>query len=172
MGNAGAFNVITGNAQVQGYGGDIYMATGVGVGAENRGGNIILDPAGANVGADAGQVILYNTVKLGDYNTNGLVTTSNSDGTLATLTHGYGRVEVSFPAGGGFTSVDINDSKVTLTNTILVSVEVNDDNMFGINPPRPTIRGRTNATKAVVRIDYNNASGSAITGYLNYQILG
>jgi len=172
MGNAGAFNVITGNAQVQGYGGDIYMATGVGVAAGNRGGNIILDPAGANVGADAGQVILYNTVRLGDYNTNGLVTTSNSDGTLATLTHGYGRIEVSFPAGGGFTSVVINDTKVTLTNTILVSVEVNDDNMFTVSPPRATLRGRTTGTNAVVRIDYGNASGSAIIGYLNYQILG
>ena len=170
--NGGAISLTTGNSTVSGNGGDITIQTGTGTGAGNRGGNIIIDPAGADAGADAGQVILYNTVKLGDYNTNGLVTTSNSDGTLATLTHGYGRLSVSFPSGGGFTSVEINDTKVTSTNTILVSVEVNDDNMFGINPPRATIRGRTTGTKAVVRIDFNNASGSAITGYLNYQILG
>jgi hypothetical protein len=173
MGNAGSFNVVTGNAQSRGLGGDIYMATGIGVGAGNRGGDIILDPAPAVDAATAGQVILYNTVRLGDYNTNGLVTTSNSDGTLATLTHGYGRVEVTFASGAGLSiNVDINDTKVTLTNTILVSVEVDNDDMFGVNPPRATIRGRTNGTKAVVRIDYNNGSAGNITGYLNYQILG
>jgi hypothetical protein len=172
-GNGGYINITSGNGGSNGAnGGDITLTTGEGNGAGNKGGDIILDPASANGGADAGIVLLYNEVRLGDYNTNGLLSTSNGDGLIDTpITFGRGRATVAIDAGeNGTITFTINNASVSATNTIVVTLEPSDANLSITSVPY--ISARVNATSFTVKFNVVNADvGNPYDMYVNYYIM-
>ena len=166
---------ITSGGSADGNGGDITLSTGTGVNGISRSGNIILDPAGANLGATAGEVIIYNTVKLGNYTTNGLLTTSSGNGTIASpIKYAYGREEVTITAGSGFQNVFITNSNLTATNTVVVTFEASDAGFYDTaTKPTTYVTGRNLVTNEfTVRIDYALSGGVNKTAYVNYWIIG
>ena len=127
----------------------------------------------ANNGADAGKVILYNDVVLGNYTTNGLLTTSGGNGTIASpIGFGYGRITQNVAQGGGFTTITIADAKMTATNTIVVTLEPTTDNFYTVKAPVATVRSRNVGLGTFdVRVDYSLANADADL-HINYWIIG
>ena len=172
--NSGYISLTTGQGGANGAsGGDITLATGEGNGAGNKGGDIILDPASANGGADAGIVLLYNEVRLGDYTTNGLLSTTGGNGLINTpIIFGRGRQAVAIGAGANnaLITLTINNANVSATNTIVVTLEPDNGNLSITSVPY--ISARVNATSFTVKFNSSNADGgSAHNMYVNYYIM-
>ena len=166
---------ITSGASNDGNAGDITLSTGTGTNGVSRSGNIVLDPAGANLGATAGKVIIYNNVQLGDYTTNGLLATSSGDGTIATpIKYAYGRYEFTANAGSGFVNNFITDANLTATNTIVVTFEGSDAGFYDTaTKPTVYVTGRDTLTNTfTARVDYSLSGGVNKTAYINYWIIG
>ena len=119
----GDFTINTGVGGANGgNGGDISLLTGAGDGAGARSGNIILDPGTGLNGADNGQVLIYNEVKLSNYG-NGILTVTNGDGLLQSR-GSFNQVTQALNAGQNATfTVTVNDSAVTPTSIIVTTLE-------------------------------------------------
>jgi hypothetical protein len=167
--NGGTISLNTGDGGANGgNGGNIELITGSGDGAGATSGNIILDPGTGQNGADNGQVVIYNEVRLGDY-ANGIATVTNGNGLIQTK-GGSGQVTQAINAGQVNTTfvVTVNDAIIQANSIVVFTVEVSHNDVSITSPVY--IRNKVNGSLEAVFNALNN-DGNARNMYLNYIVL-
>ncbi len=123
----------------------------------------------------AEKVVVGKTLQLSSYTTNGLLSTSGGNGTIALpIKYSSGRVTESVNAGGGFTNIFITDANLTANNTIVVTFEASDPEFYDtLTKPTVYVTARNLGTNTfTVRLDYALSGAVNKNAYINYWIIG